>query len=578
MYVTTVPNRGSRPAILLRESFREDGRVKNRTLANLSDWPAPRVDALRELLRGSLPSVGAQHDAFEITSSRPHGHVAAVLGTLRTTGVLDAFDAAPRTRALVEAMVVSRLIRPSSKLGLSRDLRVETRTSTLGEILALETVDEDELYEAMDALYAQQQGLENALAKRHLTEGAIALFDVSSTYFEGRSCPLAKIGYSRDGKRNSLQIVFGLLANADGCPVAVEVFDGNVGDPATLPAQVKKLRDQFAIERVILVGDRGMITDARIRENLAGVDGIDWITSLRAPAIQALVDNGSLQLSLFDKTDLAAITDPQYPGERLVVCKNPLLADERARKRGELLAATEKELAKIAAATRRARRPLRAAAHIGLRVGKVLERFNVAKHFELEIADGTFAYHRNQARIEEEQALDGIYVVRTRVPKQKLTDVAVVKAYKGLATVERAFRCIKGIEDLALRPIRHRAAERVRAHVLLCMLAYYVEWHMRRSLAPMLFQDDAKADGARRRKSVVAPAKRSKRAERKAATKRTADGAPAHSLRSLLVHLATLTMNRIQPKARNVPAFDMPAKPTAEQARAFKLLGVALKL
>lgn len=579
MYVATVPNRGSHPAVLLRESFREDGKVKNRTLANLSDWPSDRVEALRQLLRGkSLPTAGAQSDAFDIVASRPHGHVAAVLGTLRASKILDAFEAPRRVRALVEAMVVSRLIQPTSKLSLSRDLRAATRTSTLGQTLGLEAVDEDDLYEAMDALRAQQKSIERKLAERHLAEGGIALFDVSSSYFEGRSCPLARIGYSRDGKRNSLQIVFGLLASPDGCPVAVEVFDGNVGDPSTLPAQVAKLRTDFGIERVVLVGDRGMITDARIRENLAGVDGIDWITSLRAPAIQKLVDNGSLQLSLFDETDLAEITDPGYPNERLVVCKNPLLADDRARKRRELLDETEKALAKIAAATRRARNPLRAAAQIGLRVGKVLERFNVAKHFVLDIADGRFTYHRDEARIADESALDGIYVVRTSVSNTALDERSVVKAYKSLAKVERAFRCFKGVEDLALRPIRHRTAERVRAHVLICMLAYYVEWQMRQKLAPMLFQDDAKADGARRRKSVVAPAKRSKHADQKAARKRTADGHPVFSLRSLLSHLATLTANRIQPKARAVPAFDVLAKPTPAQARAFDLLNVPVTL
>jgi len=578
MYITAVPNRGSRPAVLLRESYREGGKVKNRTVANLSDWPADRVEALREVLRGAgrASLAPGATGPFEILSSRPHGHVAAVLATLRSTNLLDAFDASPRVHALVEALIVSRLIRPRSKLGLSRDLRADTRTSTLGETLGLETVDEDDIYQAMDVLRAQQGAIEVALAKRHLTEGGLALFDVSSTYFEGRTCPLAKIGYSRDGKRNSPQIVFGVLANAAGCPIGVDVFEGNVGDPSTLPAQAQKLRDQFGIKRVVVVGDRGMITDARIRETLVGLDGIAWITSLRAPAIQGLVERGSLQLSLFDEINLAEITDPHYPNERLVVCRNPRLAEERSRKRGELLDATEKQLARIAAATTRAKAPLRGAAQIALRVGKILERYNVAKHFILDVTDKSFSYRRAEKRIKQEAALDGIYVVRTSVTKDELSASETVKAYKSLATVERAFRCIKGIEDLALRPIHHRTAERVRAHVFVCMLAYYVEWHMRRVLAPMLFQDDAKADGARRRKNVVAPAQRSKRADRKAATKRTDDGAPVHSFRSLLDHLATLTRNRIQPKAPNARAFDMLTRPTAEQARAFQLLGVAL--
>lgn len=576
MYVTTVPNRGSRPAILLRESYRADGKVKNRTLANLTDWPVERVHALRELLRGRVRTEPSADGSFEIVNSRPHGHVAAILGTLRKTQLLDAFEAPARTRALVEAMIVSRLIRPRSKLGLSRDLRSETCTSSLGEVLGLDDTDEDDLYAAMDALREQQATIESALAKRYLRDGGIALYDVSSTYLEGRTCSLAKIGYSRDGKRNSLQIVFGLLTSTEGCPVAVDVFEGNVGDPSTLPTQVKRLREQFGIQRVILVGDRGMITEARIRENLAALEGVAWITSLRSPAIQALVQRGSLQLDLFDERRLAEITDPEYPDERLVVCKNPRLAQERARKREELLAATEKQLGKIVTATTRIKNRLSGAAKIGLRVGKVLERHNVAKHFAIEISDDHFTYQRNQTSIQQEAALDGIYVVRTSVPRRELDETAVVKAYKSLATVERAFRCIKGFDDLALRPIHHRKAERVRAHVLLCMLAYHVEWHLRRALAPMLFQDDAKAAGEKRRKSVVDPARRSRRAEKKAATKRTADGTPVHSLRSLIDHLATLTRNRIQPKTPGLPAFDLLAKPTAEQARALRLLGVSL--
>jgi hypothetical protein len=576
MYITVVPNRGSRPAVLLRESYRDNGKVKNRTLANLTDWPLERVNALRELLRGHAPNQPSANGPFEIVSSRPHGHVAAILGTLRKTQLLDVFDASTRTRALVEAMIVSRLIRPRSKLGLSRDLRTETRTSSLGEVLGLDGIDEDDLYAAMDVLGTKQAAIESALAKRYLREGGIALYDVSSTYLEGRTCSLAKIGYSRDGKRNSLQIVFGLLTTMEGCPVAVDVFEGNVGDPSTLPAQVKRLREQFGVQRVVLVGDRGMITEARIRENLAGLDGVAWITSLRSPAIQALVQGGSLQLGLFDEHRLAEITDPEYPGERLVVCKNPRLAEERARKREDLLAATEKHLAKVVAATTRSKNRLSGAANIGLRVGKVLERYNVAKHFIIEISNDHFTHQRNQTNIRQEAALDGIYVVRTSVPRRELDENGVVRAYKSLSTVERAFRCMKGFDDLALRPVHHRKAERVRAHVFLCMLAYHVEWHLRRTLAPMLFQDDAKADGEKRRESVVDPARRSRRADKKASTKRTVDGTPVHTLRSLLDYLATLTRNRIQPKTPGLPAFDMLAKPTTEQARALQLLGVNL--
>src|SRR5215470_13010065 len=545
MYIVAVPNRHSPPAILLRESYRENGKVKNRTLANISSWPPERIEAFRRVLRDEPSAATRLADAFEIVDSRPHGHVAAVLGTMRRLDVPTLLADEDDSRAFAEAMVASRLLHARSKLGLCPDLNSETQTSSLGECLHLDAVVEKQLYAAMDRLLVRQPAIEQALAERHLTDGGIALFDVSSTYFEGRTCPLAKIGYSRDGKRNSLQIVFGLLTNAEGCPVAVEVFEGNVGDPMTLPAQVKKLRERFGIQRVVLVGDRGMITDARIREDLADVEGLAWITSLRAPAIQALVERGSLQLSLFDEVDLAEISDPQYRDERLIVCKNPLLADERARKRSELIDATEKQLGKIAAAVRRPKNPLRGAAKIGLRVGKVLERYNVQEHFILSIADDQFEFRRDEQRISEEAALDG---------------------------VERAFRSLKSLEDIAVRPIFHRKPERVRAHVFICMLAYYVEWHMRQALAPLLFQDDDKRAAKRRRRSVVQPARRSVRAERKAETKRNHDGEPVYSFRSLLDHLATLTRNRVQPKIKGAPSFISLARPTPTQERAFELL------
>jgi len=578
MYIVAVPNRHSPPAILLRESYRENGKVKNRTLANISSWPPERIEAFRRVLRDEPSAATRLADAFEIVDSRPHGHVAAVLGTMRRLDVPTLLADEDDSRAFAEAMVASRLLHARSKLGLCRDLNSETQTSSLGECLHLDAVVEKQLYAAMDRLLVRQPAIEQALAERHLTDGGIALFDVSSTYFEGRTCPLAKIGYSRDGKRNSLQIVFGLLTNAEGCPVAVEVFEGNVGDPMTLPAQVKKLRERFGIQRVVLVGDRGMITDARIREDLADVEGLAWITSLRAPAIQALVERGSLQLSLFDEVDLAEISDPQYRDERLIVCKNPLLADERARKRSELIDATEKQLGKIAAAVRRPKNPLRGAAKIGLRVGKVLERYNVQKHFILSIADDQFEFRRDEQRIAEEAALDGIYVVRTSVSAENLGAEAAVRAYKSLAVVERAFRSLKSLEDIAVRPIFHRKPERVRAHVFICMLAYYVEWHMRQALAPLLFQDDDKRAAKRRRRSVVQPARRSVRAERKAETKRNHDGEPVYSFRSLLDHLATLTRNRVQPKIKGAPSFISLARPTPTQERAFELLGTQANL
>jgi hypothetical protein len=429
----------------------------------------------------------------------------------------------------------------------------------------------------MDWLLARQGRVEQALARRHLTDGGLILYDVTSTYFEGRKCPLAKFGHARDGKRDKLQIVFGLLTNGEGCPVAVEVFAGNTGDPTTLPTQIKKIRERFGIARVVLVGDRGMLTDARLREDLRPIEGLDWITALRAPAIQALAAGGALQLTLFDQQDLAEITHPDYPGERLIVCKNPILAEERTRKRGELLEATERDLATIATATQRAKRPLRGQAPIALRVGKVLGRRKVGKHFTLEITDTSFGATRNEEAIAQEAALDGIYVIRTSVAADRVPTVEAVRSYKRLATIERAFRSLKTV-DLKVRPIHHRKADRVRAHVFLCMLAYYVEWHMRRALAPILFDDDHKATGEALRRSVVAPAQRSPRAKAKALTKRTEEGEPVHSFQSLLRHLRTIVKDRMRLKSAGAIEFDKITTPTPLQQRALDLLGVSLTL
>jgi len=576
MYVVAVPNRNSPPAILLRESYREGGRVKNRTLANLSAWPPARIAALRQLLRGQ-PLSGATPlaDAFEIVRSRPHGHVAAVLGTARRLELDRLLTPRPlRDRHLVLAMVVARLLDPRSKLATARGLDPETLTSTLGEVLGLGRADADDLYAAMDWLLPQQARIEQGLARRHLTDGGLVLYDVTSTYFEGRKCPLTRYGHSREGRRDKLQIVFGLLTTGEGCPVAVEVFAGNVGDPKTLPAQIQKLRARFGIARVVLVGDRGMLTEARLRTDLQPIEGLDWITALRAPAIQALVTSGAVQLSLFDQQDLAELTHPDYPGERLIVCKNPFLAEERARKRRELLAATERDLTAITAATQRARRPLRGQARIALRVGKVLGRRKVGKHFTLEITDTSLRATRDASAIAREAALDGVYVLRTSVDAARLPTAEAVRSYKRLAQIERAFRSLKTV-DLKVRPIHHRTAARVRAHVFLCMLAYYVEWHMRRALAPMLFDDDDPAAGEALRRPVVAPAQRSPRAKVKALTQRTAEGAPVHSFQTLWADLATLTQNRVQPKVPGTPAFEMLATPTSPQQRAFELLGVS---
>jgi hypothetical protein len=576
MYIATVPNRGSPPAILLREGYRVGGQVKSRTLANLSHWPAQKIDALRRVLRGE--AVGSADQAFEIVRTRPHGHVTAVLGTLRRLG-LDTLLAAKRRpeRERVVAMICARLLAPGSKLATARELHAETLTSTLGECLGLGAATVDELYEAMDWLLARQERIEARLAARHLRGATLALYDVTSTYFEGRTCALARFGHSRDGKRDKLQIVFGLLTTDDGCPVAVEVFAGNTADPRTLASQVQKIRERFALERLVLVGDRGMITSARIREDLGATVGIDWITALRAPAIAKLVDAGSLQLGLFDTRDLAEIADPAYPAERLVVCRNPLLAEERARKREDLLRATERALGTITAATTRARNALRGKAAIALRVGRVLGRFRMQKHFRLAITDATFRFERDQARIDREAALDGIYVIRTSVAPAVLSAEHAVRAYKRLAAVERAFRSLKTV-DLKVRPIHHHLADRVRAHVFLCMLAYYVEWHMRAALAPMLFDDDDKPDAERLRASVVAPAQRSRKALAKARTKRTEDGDPVHSFQTLLEDLATVAKNRVCTQAGPDATFDVITTPTPLQQRAFDLLGVSHRM
>ena len=576
MYIDTVPNRNSPPAILLRESDREAGRIRKRTLANLSSWPPAQIEALRRVLRGET-LVPAQ-DAFETVRSRPHGHVAAVLGTLRHRGLELLLGSKPsRERDLCVAMIVARLLEPRSKLATARALAAETLHSSLGEVLEVETADEDELYAAMDWLLLRQVRIEQQLAKRHLSEGTLTLYDVTSTYFEGRHCPLARLGHSRDGKKDKLQIVFGLLTSAEGCPVAVQVFEGNTGDPKTVASHVEKIRERFGLTRVVLVGDRGMITSARIREDLKPQPGIDWITALRAPAIRKLVEAGTLQLGLFDQKDLAEISTPTYPNERLIVCKNPLLAEERARKRQDLLAATERELDKVVAATKRSRAPLRAKEQIALRVGKVLGRFKMAKHFSLKITRTSFRYERKLESIAKEAALDGIYVIRTSVPSEVLSSEDAVRSYKQLAVVERAFRSLKTV-DLNVRPIYHHKADRVRAHVLICMLAYYVEWHMRRALAPILFDDHDKQAGEKLRVSIVAPAQRSPEALRKARTKRTTDGGPAQSFQSLLADLATIVKSRNHHKGAPNLEFETITIPTPVQQRAFDLLGVSHRL
>ena len=573
MYIATVPNRASPPAILLRESYRNGKLVKTKTLANISDWPEVKIQSLRRVLRGE--TVVSPQDAFEIQRSLPHGHVAAVLGTLRRIGLEGLIGRQVCSeRSLSIAMIVGRLIDPVSKLATARGLGEETAFNTLGETLDVVSANEDELYRAMDWLLKRQERIEDALAKRHLSHGSLVLYDLSATYFEGRCCPLAKLGHNRDGKKGKLQIVFGLLTNLEGCPCAVEVFPGNTGDPKTLAPQIQKLRKRFALERIILVGDRGMITEARLRKDIKGVEGLEWISALRAPAIAKLLNAGAIQATWFDERDLAEITHPDYPGERLVVCRNPLLAEERARKRTELLAATERALEKIKKATERRKNPLKGKGEIGLRVGKEIGRYKVGKHFQLKITDDSFSYERRTEKIADEAALDGFYVIRTSVSATVLTSEDTVASYKRLSKVERAFRCLKTV-DLKVRPIFHRLEDRVRAHVFICMLSYYAEWHMRQSLSPILFEDDDKEAAERARRSVVAPAERSDSAKAKVAERRTADDFPVHSFHTLLSDLATLTKNYMRAKIEGSPTFIQYTTPTRLQERAFQLLGVA---
>jgi len=574
MYVAVVPNRRSRPAILLRESYRDGAKVKNRTLANLSDWPAERIETLRAALRGDkLVPAG---EGLEIARALPHGHVAAVLGTARRIGLDQLLPDGPaRRRDLALALIVARLIDPAAKLATARALDETTAIHSLGVTLGLGAVGAKEVYAALDWLGAAQLSIEAALAHRHLRDGTLVLYDVSSSYVEGRCCELARFGHSRDGRNDKMQIVFGLLCSAAGCPIAVEVFEGNTGDPSTLGNQIAKLKERFGLKRVVMVGDRGMITQARIDGDLKPA-GLDWITALRAPAIQHLAaEGGPLQLSLFDERDLAEIESPDFPGERLIVCKNPALAEERKRKRAELLDATEQDLKDIAARIVRKRQPLRGADKIGLAVGALLGRRKVAKHFRIAITDDRLSFTRDHDAIAAEAALDGFYVLRTNVPADALNTADTVRAYKSLANVERAFRSLKTV-DLDIRPIFHWVSPRVRAHVFLCMLAYHLEWHMRQALAPILFDDHDRAAGEALRPSPVAKARPSPAAKRKANTKRTDDRLPVHSFRTLLADLATLTRNTV--RWLNAPAMALLASPTPIHQRAFDLLGVTLQL
>jgi hypothetical protein len=565
MHIDTIPNRNSRPAYLLRESVREGKRVRKRTLANLSSLPLDQIEAIRRVLKGER--LGPIEDGLEVVRSRAHGHVEAVMTAMKRLGFEKLIDArASRERDLVIAMVAERIIAPdASKLGMTR----AWADTTLGEDLGVTDADEDALYAAMDWLLDRQEVIEKRLAKRHLQDGGLVLFDLTSSYFEGVTCPLAKIGYSRDGKRGTLQVNYGLLRDARGCPVSVSVFEGNTADPKTLLPQIEKVKKGFGLDRLVLAGDRGMISNVQI-EAMRQLDGVDWITALKSGAIAKLAEAGRLQLDLFDERNLISLTHEDYPGERLIACRNPALARLRAEKRQDLIAATARELEKVAAMVAAGR--LKGADRIGVRVGKVIGKYKVGKHFELAIKDAAFTFKTDDKNIAAEAALDGLYVIRTSVAQTDMTAEQAVLNYKRLAEVERAFRTLKGI-DLKVRPIRHRLEARVRAHILLSMLAYYVQWHMIEAWAPLTFVDEASDDPARLA-DPVAPARRSQAALAKVHTRTLADGTPAMSFTRLLAHLATIVRNTLRPKSARPgeATFTLTTRPTAKQQQALDLI------
>ena len=563
MHIHIVPNRGSPPTVLLRESFREGTKVGKRTLANLSALPAAQVEAIRAVLRGE--ELRPLAHSFEITTSRAHGHVQAVSATMRRLGLAGLLGSKPsRERDLVLAMVASRIIAPHTKLATTR----QWHTTTLAEDFGVAEANEDDLYAAMDWLLERQDTIQKKLAARHLSAGGLVLYDLSSSYFEGSCCPLARRGYSRDGKPGTLQVNYGLLTDARGCPVALSVFEGNTADSKTFMPAVQRVREDFGLEQVVMVGDRGMISQKAIDE-LRESEGIDWITALKSASIRALVEQGQLQLGLFDERNLLELSSPDYPGERLVACRNGALAKLRAHKREELLVATEASLAVIKASVDAAK--LKGQDKIGVRVGKIVNKYKVAKHFELSIGDASLSWARKQDLIDTEAALDGLYIIRTSVSEQQMDASQCVRNYKSLAQVERAFRSLKTI-DLKVRPIHHRLADRVRSHIFLCMLAYYVEWHMREAWRELMFADTEQDIKATR--DPVAPAKRSTSAQAKAASHTLPDGSPAHSFATLMAQLATIVRNtcRTPHAGPDAPTFNLTTTPGPTHQRAFALI------
>ncbi len=563
MHIHIVPNRGSPATVLLRESYREGTKVRKRTLANLSSLSASQIAAIRCVLAGHDMQPVAQ--SFEISASRPHGHVQAVAATMQRLNLASLLGAKPSPeRERVLAMIAARIVAPHTKLATTR----WWHTTTLAEGFGVTEANENDLYAAMDWLLSRQEAIQTKLAARHLREGGLVLYDLSSSYFEGTTCPLARLGHNRDGKKGLLQVNYGLLTDARGCPVAVSVHEGNIADAATFAAEVQRVRESFGIEQLVMVGDRGMIGHKAIAE-LREMDGVGWITALKTTSIRALLESGQLQLGLFDERNLVELASPEYPGERLVVCRNPQLAKLRAHKREDLLAATERSLQAIQARIQAGR--LRGADAIGLRVGRVVNQYKMAKHFELAIEERSFTFERKHAAIAEEAALDGIYIIRTSVKAARMDAPECVRNYKALANVERAFRSLKTV-DLKVRPIHHRTENRVRAHIFLCMLAWYVEWHMREAWRELMFADPDQA--AKTVRDPVAPAQRSQQALDKIALRALDDGTPVHSFSTLMAELATIVRNtcRTPSAGPEAPTFEIVTTPNATQRRALDLI------
>ena len=563
MHIHVIPNRNSKPAILLRESYREGGKVKKRTLANLSHFPIDQVDTLSRALKGE--KLAPVDSLFEVNDSKHHGHVEAVRLAMKRLGFEKLVSSnSSRERDLVVAMVAARILEPDSKLATTR----WWNNTTLPEDLGVDDADEDELYAAMDWLLDRQGKIEKKLAGRHLHDDGLVLYDLSSSYVEGESCPLAKLGYSRDGKKGMLQVNYGLLTDERGCPVSVSVFPGNTADAATLVPQAQKARDEFGIDRLVLIGDRGMISSEQI-EQLKEMGEVEWITALRSGQIRKLLEGGTIELSLFDKRDLYEVTHPDFPGERLVVCRNPLMAERREHTRQSLIKATVEELEKVRGMVIRGR--LKGKEKIGVRVGRVVNKYKMAKHIHLDIEENSFDYRVLEESVKAEAAMDGLYVIRTSLAEDRMGAEDAVRHYKDLSKVERAFRSLKSI-DLRVRPIYHHLEKRVRSHIFLCMLAYYVEWHMKEAWRELLFSDEEQEQ--KKGRDPVAPAKRSAEALKKVHSKRLEDGTAAHSFRTLLASLSTIVRNtcRRQGAGPQEASFAMMTRANPEQKRALALI------